>query len=228
MNITIVSKDKRFEYLNSSLNELGYNSKIAEITEIIDTDMLILGVRREYTDSEYNSLIHNCKAKKILSPSYIKNAIDYTNNEVFLKQNAYITAEGAICLYYEIVKESLHSKRALILGYGRIGKYLANMLKNLNCQVYAYARRKEIQKEILIDGYTPVELKNDGYDIVFNTIPEIVTDSEFEKCICIELANGFKTKDKVINGNGLPGKMFPKTASQIILNAILPYIKEMT
>lgn len=224
MNITIISKDKRYEYLNESLNFLGYNSKIANIDDKIDTDILILSVRKEYSDIEYSSLSKNSKIKKILAPKYIPNSINYTENENFLKKNAYLTAEGAICLYYNNVKETLLSKNVLILGYGRIAKYLAKMLKDLNCDVSIFARRKEVQNEIILDGYKPVELKNDSYDIVFNTIPEIVTDNEFENSICIELANGFKNKDKVINGNGIPGKMFPKTASKIILEAILPHI----
>ncbi len=226
MSITIISKDKRYEYLNESLNKSGYNSKIANITDTIETDILILSVRKEYTDSEYNSLLSKSKIKKILSPNYIDNSIDYTDNETFLKKNAYLTAEGAITLYYNEVKETLLNKKILILGYGRIGKYLAKMLKFLNCDVSIFARRKEVQNEISLDGYKPVKLKNDGYDLVFNTIPQIIADNEFKDSICIELANGFENKENIIKGNGIPGKMFPKTASEIILDAILPYIKE--
>lgn len=225
MNITIISKDKRYEYLNESLIRLGYNSKIANITDKIEADILILSVRKEYTDSEYKSLLSKSKIKKILSPNYMKNAIDYTDNETFLKKNAYLTAEGAITLYYNEAKETLLNKNVLILGYGRIAKYLSKMLKALNCKVSVYARRKEVQNEIELDGYNAVSLKNDNYNIVFNTIPSIViNDSMLDNCMCIELANGFSNKSNVINGNGIPGKMFPKTASNIILDAILPYL----
>ena len=224
MNITIISKDKRYDYLNEQLIKLGYESKIANITDKIETDILILSVRKEYTDTEYNSLLEKSKIKKILSPKYIENAIDYTDDEAFLKKNAYLTAEGAITLYYNEVKETLLNKEILILGYGRIAKYLAKMLKSLNCDVSIFARRNEVQTEIALDGYKPVKLKNDGYDIVFNTIPEIITENKFENRICIELANGFANKKNTINGNGIPGKMFPKTASEIILEAILPYL----
>ena len=225
MNITIISNDKRYEYLNESLNKLGYNSRIANITDKVNTDILILSVRKEYTDREYNSLLSKNKIKKILSPNYIENAIDYTDSEVFLKKNAYITAEGAITLYYNEIKETLLNKKILILGYGRIGKYLAKMLNNLNCQVYIYARRKETQEEIILDGYTPTDLTENEYDIVYNTIPQpIIKENQFQNSIRIELANGFKKKDKVINGNGIPGRMYPKTASKIILEAIIPYL----
>lgn len=224
MNITIISKDKRYDYLNEQLIKLGYESQIANITDKIETDILILSVRKEYTDTEYNSLLEKSKIKKILSPKYIENAIDYTDDEAFLKKNAYLTAEGAITLYYNEVKETLLNKEILILGYGRIAKYLAKMLKSLNCDVSIFARRNEVQTEIALDGYKHVKLKNDGYDIVFNTIPEIITENKFENSICIELANGFANKENTINGNGIPGKMFPKTASEIILEAILPYL----
>ncbi len=225
MNITIISKDKRYHYLNQQLNELGYNSELKNIDDAIDTDILILSVRKEYTDSEYNLLFERGKIKKILSPKYVENAIDYTDNEVFLKKNAYLTAEGAITLYYNEARETLLHKRVLILGYGRIGKYLAKMLKSLNCDVSVYARRKEVQNEIELDGYNAVSFKNDDYNVVLNTIPSvIVNDGRFDNCICIELANGFVNKENVINGNGIPGKIFPKTASKIILESILPYL----
>lgn len=224
MNITIISKDRRYDYLNQQLNELGYNSKLANINDKIDTDILILSVRKEYTDVEYNSLFENSKIKTVLAPKYIDNSIDYTDNEVFLKKNAYLTAEGAITLYYNEVKETLLNKKVLILGYGRIGKYLSKMLKSLNCDVSVYARRKEIQNEIVLDGYKSVAFQNDNYDVVFNTVPTTIINDEFKNCICIELANGFVNKENVINGNGIPGKMFPKTASTIFLDAILPYL----
>lgn len=225
MKISIISKDERYKLLNEELNCLGYDSKINEITDCIRADVLILSVRKEFNSREYNELLKKSEIKTILAPKYIDNSIDYTDNEEFLKKNAYLTAEGAISLYYNTVRETLLSKRVLILGYGRISKYLSKILKGLNCDVSIFARRKEVQNEIILDGFKPTTLKNDGYDIVFNTIPEpIVLDNEFESCICIELANGFITKDKVINGNGLPGKMFPKVSSKFILEAILPYI----
>ncbi len=227
MKITIVSNDKRYFYLSEELIKLGYACEIAKINEQISTDILILPVRKEYSDLEYKRLIEQSAINTILSPKYIRNAIDYTDNEVYLKQNAYLTAEGAICLYYDATRETLHSKKVLALGYGRIGKYLTKMLKGLNCDVYAYARRKEAQNEIILDGYKSVGLDSSDYDVVFNTIPEIIVkDGQFKNSVCIELANGFENKENVINGSGIPGKMFPKTASKIILDAIMPYISK--
>ena len=98
------------------------------------------------------------------------------------------------------------------------------MLKSLNCDVSVHARRKEIQNEIVLEGYKSVAFQNDNYDVVFNTVPTTIINDEFKNCICIELANGFVNKENLINGNGIPGKMFPKTASKIILESILPYL----
>ena len=225
MNITIISNDKRYEYLNEQLNELGYDSKIADITDEIVTDILILSVKKEFTDVEYNSLLKRSEIKKILSPNYVENAIDYTDNEKFLKENAYLTAEGAITLYYNEVKETLFNKRVLILGYGRIAKYLAKMLNSLNCNVYVYARRNEVKNEIFLDGYANANLEENNYDVVFNTIPQVIVKGDmFINSFRIELANGYEKKEGLINGNGIPGKMFPKTASKVILDAILPHL----
>ena len=88
MNVTIISNDKRYEYLNERLIALGYNSKIANINDTVETDILILSVRKEYTDNEYSEFLLKSKYKAILSPKYIKNSLDYTENEDFLKKNA--------------------------------------------------------------------------------------------------------------------------------------------
>ena len=228
MKINIVSRDKRYYYLNELLKMDGYDTKICDINELESPEIIILSVRKEHTDSELEEIFSRAsESTLILTPNSIENpsciVLDYTKNEAFLKKNAYLTAEGTICLYYNEIKETLQGKSVLVLGYGRIGKYLSKMLKNQGAIVLVYARRKEIKAEIELDGFTSIELDKipANIDTIFNTVPEEIFKNE-TNAHKIELASksGFKYKENVINGAGLPGKMFPKTAAKYIYDEI--------
>ncbi len=234
MKINIFSSDKRYEYLSTMLKNDGYESKICRIYDKSSADIVILPVKKEHSEAELLDLFARLeKSTMVLSP-YGKNAINYAQGEAFLKENAYLTAEGAICLYYNEQKETLLNKKVVILGYGRIAKYLAKMVKSQGAIPYAYARRGEVKAEIILDGIKSIEL--DEIDtlkpnVIFNTIPYEVYKKE-TNATKIELASisGFKFNKNVINGGGLPGKMFPKTAAEIIYKAIKPILtaKEIT
>ena len=135
MKISIVSNDERYIYLNEILNKAGFDSKICEINELDSPEVVILSVRKEHSDKELEEIFSRVSPTTlVLSPYSVKNpnclVYDYTRGEAFLKKNAYLTAEGAICLYYNTVKKTLQGKKIAVLGYGRIGKYLSKMLKN--------------------------------------------------------------------------------------------------
>ena len=234
MKINIISSDKRYNYLNEMLKKDGYESKICRISDKSKTDIVILPVKKEHSEAELLELYARLDKNTLVLSPYGKNAINYAKDEAFLKENAYLTAEGAICLYYMQMMETLLDKKIVILGYGRIAKYLAKMLKGQGAIVYAYARRSEVKREMLLDGISSIELEEINSinpSAIFNTIPFEIYKYE-TKATKIELAsvNGFKYKGNVINGGGLPGKMFPKTAAEIIYKAIKPILtaKEKT
>ena len=233
MKISILSQDKRYKFLCESLCKMGFDAKIERLPCGCE-DFIILPVKREHNDKELEQIFLRVKkGTTALSPytqaGFRGRLIDYSKDEAFLKENAYITAEGAISLFYSEMKESLLSKEAIILGYGRIGKYLAKMLKNQGANVSVFARKKEVKSEIILDGNFVIELneiRNKNPFVLFNTVPCKITDEIFDFPI-IELAsseNNFNTKNTIINGRGLPGKMFPKTAAEILLKVILPYL----
>lgn len=228
MKISIISNDKRYYYLNEFLKKDGYESKICRIYDKSDADIVILPVKKEHSELELIELFSRLDKSTIVLSPYGKNTINYAQSEAFLKKNAYLTAEGAICLYYNEKQETLLSKKAVILGYGRIAKYLSKMLKGQGANVYAFARRDEVKSEIILDGINSVELdeiESLNPDVIFNTIPAEIYSYE-SNVTKIELASksGFKYNKNVINGGGLPGKMFPKTAAKIIYEEIKPIL----
>ena len=52
------------------------------------------------------------------------NVFDYTKNERFAAENAFYTAEAAVCIACQNSDLSLVNSNVLILGYGRIAKAL--------------------------------------------------------------------------------------------------------
>ena len=72
--------------------------------------------------------------------------------------NAIPTAEGAILKAMDKTEITIHNANVLVLGFGRIGKILANKLKGLNANVFCEARSKKDLAHIEALGYNVVEL----------------------------------------------------------------------
>ena len=111
---------------------------------------------------------------------------DYADDEVFQQQNAYLTAEGAIALAVEKTPFALLKSRCLVVGFGRIGKILADYLKAMGAEVQVAARHKDSLLLAKLCGFSPVCMENVSAemgeaDIVFNTVPEQILDLSLQK-----------------------------------------------
>ena len=71
-----------------------------------------------------------------------KNGFDYMKYESFVLKNAFLTAEGAVTLIEENTAYSLYRAEILIIGYGRIGKALHNILKGYGADITVCSRSK--------------------------------------------------------------------------------------
>ena len=160
--------------------------------------------------------------------------IDLLKIEELTILNVIPTVEGAIKIAIEETEFTLNSSKCMILGFGRIGKLLAKNLKSLGAQVYCVARKESDLSWIKAYGYNGVNFKNldkelnNKYDIIFNTIPNVVLDIEKlrkiknNNTLIIELASkpggvdyeaAEQLKIKVVNAPGLPGKVAPLTSA---------------
>ena len=141
---------------------------------------------------------------------------------------------------------TLHDSKALILGYGRIGKVLAKMLDAFGADVGVCARRFESLAWIHTMGFKGIKLCSladniNKYDVIFNTIPSMVLDKQIlrninKKSLIIDLASkpggvDFDTARQfglhVIWALSLPGKVAPVTSGKIIKNTVLNIVTEM-
>ena len=154
--------------------------------------------------------------------------IDLLQDPIYVAENAYITAHCAIRLMMEKLPTSLRNCKILVIGWGRIGKCLATLLKQMEADV-TVAARKETDRAILSAlGYHTIHPEETGdYRVIFNTVPAPVACNCNSSCLKIDLASvqGISCSD-VIHATGLPGKDAPEASGNLISKTILRLLKE--
>lgn len=183
-------------------------------------------------------------AFKSLAKKYNITYYDILEEEPFSVLNAIPTAEGAIQLAMERSDITLHGSNVLILGYGRIGRSLARMLKGIGANVTVEARSNSDLAWIYESGYKGIHLREldtvlDSQNFIFNTIPSLIINRARLKqirpsCIIIDLATfpggtDFEAARELgIRADldlGLPGIVAPKTAADIVCQVTKEILK---
>lgn len=258
--IEMISEKKLYIYGQEKYNFKNNVIKCDALEEFCEkSDIIISGIPLSKNENEIyapfskntiiiTDLLNNIKGKVFIAGgirNQIKNdykdikIIDLLSNEKLTIKNAIPTAEGAIKIAIEESNITLNDSNCLILGFGRIGKILAKMLKGIGSNVYCEARKQEDLIWIKTLGYTPINLKilNKGlksYDFIFNTIPHLILDKDKlqkinKECLIIDLASNpggvdFEEANKLgIKTNwalALPGKIAPKTSAKYIKEVI--------
>ncbi|MDD5016486.1 MAG: dipicolinate synthase subunit DpsA [Eubacteriales bacterium] len=189
-----------------------------------------------YPKSDYVLGMCDDAAKKIFGGQI--QYIDLLQNEAFLVKNAQLTAEAAICVYQKNTETALCHAACVVIGYGRISRFLCKLLKAYSADVTATARKDGdlalIWAENMRAVHTGEVLKAlTGADVVFNTVPAHVLNEPELKCIkkgakIIELASSPYGMDMELAKklgvcvqieSGLPGRYFPASAANAILYA---------
>ena len=166
-------------------------------------------------------------------------AIDYFEREDLTVTNAMLTAEGAMQTLLNNYTDTLTGARILLLGYGRIGKFMIKLLTAFGSQITVAGRRSDTRAWIESLGLNYVDIAadetyTDAYDIIINTVPHtIITANRIEalseKCIILDLASGTGGTDFIhaqkcgihaIHALSLPGKATPLAAGAAIKNAV--------
>ena len=172
--------------------------------------------------------------------------IDILKREELAVLNAVSTAEGTIKIAIEETLRNLHGSNILVMGFGRVGKILANMLKGLGVNVSCEARKNSDLAWIKAYGYNPIPLtdlkENLGkFDVIINTIPYIILDKDnLEKVkkdvLIIDLASnpGGVDRDaikelqlKFVWALSLPGKVAPITSAEFIKETLYNIFNEI-
>lgn len=160
---------------------------------------------------------------------------DLLRDERFSVFNAELTAEAAVGLMIHKCDRALLKSRALVLGYGRIGRALLPRLKALGADVTVAVRSEAAFSGAESAGarglyLSALERSIGDFDFIINTVPARILSSSAlcsvgDSSVLIELASapgGFDTNlagnigIKTITAPGLPGRFSPRSSAEYI------------
>lgn len=153
--------------------------------------------------------------------------------------NSIPSAEGALQMAMEAVPITIHNSNCFVLGYGRMSVTLTRMLKGIGAKVWVAARKPRDLARIDEQGYQPIPFQKlseqiHQADIIFNTVPSMVLDKNLltkvsREAYILDLAStpggtdfieASKLGIKAELAPGLPGKVAPKTAGNILIQVV--------
>lgn len=159
--------------------------------------------------------------------------MDLLKDEFYLAANAAITAECALQVAAPLLTTTFSGISVLVIGWGRIGKCLATLLKAIGAKVTVAARKSTDRATLEALGYRTVEPARiaGSFRLIFNTAPAPMLRAEqlnqFKNCVKIDLASRRGLEgDDVIWARGLPGIHAPESSGQLIADTVLRLIKE--
>ena len=161
--------------------------------------------------------------------------VDFLQDSDYVAQNAAITAHCAIREATDRLPVTLAGQSVLVIGWGRIGKCLARLLRGLDARVTIAARKESDQAMAAALGYAAIDLREiqtRDYRLIYNTapapiLPEEDSPEEDSPALKIDLASrkGMGGKD-VVWARGLPGKDTPESSGALIARRVLSILKE--
>lgn len=160
-------------------------------------------------------------------------------------KNAALTAEGAIGRLIGGSERAIWGSRCLILGWGRIGRILAQRLNALGAEVTVAARGRADRAMAEALSCRAVEFDAlegiiGDFDFVVNTVPaRVLTEAMLclasPEALLLELASPPGGFDRNLAQNiglrvqtapGLPGETSPYTAARLLQDAVYAAIRE--
>lgn len=165
----------------------------------------------------------------------IGSVTDLLSDPAVQAANGRLTAEAAVELTADRLEGSLFGQYCLVLGYGCVGKPLADLLMALHAQVTVAARRPSARAEAEQCGCRACGFDSlPGFQrVVFNTVPTAVLgpgaiDELGPDCLWVELASvpgglpgDYEPVFQVMRANSLPGRRLPRSAAATLLEGIL-------
>ncbi len=115
--------------------------------------------------------------------------VDFMQKEEFAILNVIPTAEATIEIILKNTKKILQNSNCLIMGFGRIGKVLADKLKGLSAKITCLTTNEVEKAWAIAYGYETIQIENlqknctkfKLYDIIINTIPKVIFKEELKE-----------------------------------------------
>ena len=250
MNVHTYGADERLAFCREYLYKRGIRSVSDVVLLPIPTsrDGKTVGAtgktpEETFPDLPYGSVVAGYgipKEFKEYFSAFGATVVDVSLDEHFTEENARLTAEGTVGKILTEHKCSPSDLSVGIVGYGRIGKELVNILAFLGTRLTVLTTRRAVAEELCMSGISGVYLSEDedvsyalgSLDILINTAPARLIDESKREVLSeteiIELASGENLPHslKFTRLGALPAKMYPKSAGKVLFESILRMLGE--
>ncbi|MDD4110321.1 MAG: NAD(P)-dependent oxidoreductase [Clostridia bacterium] len=204
MEYYIELKDKRNKYVFNALQNSGLSIKEFVFQNCSKDDIIIFSPARKFSVEEANKFSNDItifagnlsdEIKNIFGTKNIK-LVNMIKDEQFVVDNAKLTAEGVLAHIISDTEKSIFENKILVLGFGRCGKEILNLLNKLGLDVSMVTFNKKKLAIIKNKMYLEYEFFKDlkDFDIVINTIPTKIIGDEMlnyfnNNAIVLEIAS---------------------------------------
>jgi len=256
METIIIGGDARFEHLARLLSERGesvgmYGGNTCPRVQAVDRAAL----------GQADTVVMNCPIKSDLKLEDVLEGVsdaakvivcgpghpeiddgrvtDLWADEALLWDNARLTAEGALASAMRASTRALAGMNCMVIGWGRIGRALTEMLVALGMRVTVASRTAAGRNRAVERGAEAVDTARiadalPGRKLIFNTAPAMVLDGTTlgradRDAMLIDLASppyGIDLRAAWNRGlrawrePGLPGRYCPQSAAEALLKAM--------
>ena len=170
--------------------------------------------------------------------------VDLWADEALLLDNARLTAEGAVAAAMRASEAALWNMRCMVVGWGRIGRALTELLGGLGAKVTVASRSEAGRNRAVERGAESVPTEQiaealPGHGLVFNTAPGMVLDAgtleqaDSDALIVgrasppygVDLRAAWALGLRAWREPALPGRYCPRSAARALLDAMDRYGK---
>lgn len=229
VKIAVAGTDARYAHLKNMLAARGHTLTDSAAF----ADLVICGT------NAYDTHIPEGARGAWCAPTAAPDGWTDIKDEQYLVENARLTAEGAICAAMNSSDAALNDMPAMVIGFGRIGSALAEMLACLCAKAYVFSRRERAKREIEALGarFVNREALNECIShmrVIFVTSPGMALDETTlarvdSGALIIDLAGAPYGVDIAVASaaglrarreSGLPGRYCPESAAAALLRAL--------
>lgn len=162
---------------------------------------------------------------------------DLLLDEWYLADNSMLTAEGAVQLAAARLPVCISGCPVLVIGWGRIGKCLSQLLRTMGAEVWVAVRKEQDFAIVHALGYRSIFIDQihteiSHWQVIFNTAPSpVLSEKTLSNCregaLKIDLASrrGLESAD-VIWARGIPGKFLPESSGQLIADGVMRILQK--
>lgn len=167
----------------------------------------------------------------------------FSRNDIAI-YNSIPTAEATLQIAMEQTDVTVHDALIAVVGFGRVGSTVAGLFQKVGANVTGFMRSDEDFAKSTVMGIEArhsdqLPEKVEAFSICINTVPKLVLDEKVlskmnPETLVIDLASkpggtDFESAEKqgikAIHALGLPGKVAPKTAGNVLAKIIVKMIE---